>query len=79
MDPTNDGLDGIEFKCPKCSTAMDGYRERCPHCGAELDDERYATYRPPIPRAVRIIALILLVGVILIPLALYCWLMLWRP
>lgn len=62
--------DGLSFECPQCGASLDQMLEQCPHCGNVLGDEFSATYRPPIPPAVRAIALVLLVVAFLIPLVL---------
>jgi len=73
MNPTSDEYAGIEFKCPQCKTALDRYHERCPHCGCALDEDYCATYHPPMPPAIRVIAFVLLVGGVMILLALLLW------
>jgi predicted amidophosphoribosyltransferase len=74
MEPANDEFTGIEFTCPQCGTALDRYHEQCPQCGCALDEEFSATYRPPpAPPAVKVVAWLLLAGVVLIPLGLALW------
>jgi predicted amidophosphoribosyltransferase len=70
MQAPDEDFTDIEFKCPQCGAAMERFRETCPDCGHELSDEFCATFRPPLPRAVRLIALILLAGVVLMALVL---------
>jgi hypothetical protein len=73
METPNDEFTGMEFQCPQCKTQLDEYQETCPQCGRELGDEFCATYRPAVPTAVRIVAGVLLFGVILVPVALVVW------
>ena len=76
MESPNDEFSGIEFECPQCRTALDRYYEACPHCGHALGDEYCARFRLPASRAVKIIALLLLVIGVLIPLAGLLWFLL---
>ncbi len=73
MEPPQHEFAGIDFECPQCGTPLDEYHEHCPDCGYALDEEFCATYRPPIPPAIKLIAFLLLVGVVLVPLALLLW------
>ena len=74
MEPAGNEFTGIEFKCPQCGAGMDRYHQQCPQCGTALDEEFSATYRPPpAPPAIKIIAWILLASIILIPLGLALW------
>ncbi len=73
MERPNNEFSGMEFQCPQCRAYLESYQEACPHCGRQLEDEFCATYRPTIPIAVRIMAGLLLLAVILVPIALVVW------
>ena len=73
MEPPDEDLSAIEFQCPQCQTTLEQSAEVCPKCGYPLHEEFYATYRPATPKAIRIVALILLLGLILIPLGVVLW------
>ncbi len=73
MAETTDEFAGVEFACPSCGETLDRFHETCPACGCGLSDEYCATYRPRIPVAVKIIAIVFLVGLFLVPLALFIW------
>ena len=68
--------DSVEFDCPQCGAAVGSTGSQCPQCGHVFTDEGFVTYRPPAPRAVRIIALVLLVVAFLVPLVLLLYSML---
>ena len=73
MEQPRDDFSGIEFDCPQCGATLDGYHERCPHCDCALDEEFCAKYRPASSTAAKVLAIILLVGGVMIPLALLLW------
>ena len=65
MQGSDDEFADIEFTCPRCGAVMDRLHERCPDCGQELGDEFSATFRPPLPKGVKIIAFVFLGGIVL--------------
>ena len=73
MEPPDDDLSSVEFECPRCGTSLEQFSEVCPECGCPLNEEFCATYRPATPKAIKTVALILLLGLILIPLGALLW------
>ncbi len=68
QDP--DDFADVEFTCPRCGAVMERLHELCPDCGQELGEEYSATFRPPVPKAIRIIAFVFLAGIVLMLVAL---------
>ena len=65
MQGPDDEFADVEFKCSRCGAVMDRFHERCPDCGQELGDQFSATFRPPVPKGIRIIAFVFLSGIVL--------------
>ena len=55
--------DPMDYRCASCGAAVPGVAELCPRCGASLasTDGMVAEFRPPLPRAARITALVVLI------------------
>lgn len=70
MQGPDDEFAGIEFTCPRCGAVIKRFGELCPDCGHELGDQFSATFRPPVPKAIKIIAFVFLGGLVLMLLAL---------
>ncbi len=65
MQGPDDEFADIEFTCSRCGAVMDRFHELCPDCGQELGEGFSATFRPPVPKAIKIIAFVFLGGIVL--------------
>lgn len=65
MQGPDDEFADVEFTCPRCRAVMERFHELCPGCGQELGEEFSATFRPPVPKAIKIIAVVFLAGIVL--------------
>jgi len=65
MQGSDDEFADVEFTCPRCGVVTERFHEVCPDCGQELGDQFSGTFRPPVPKAIRIIAFVFLVGIVL--------------
>lgn len=64
INPINDAAgNSMDYRCATCGAAVPGVAEFCSRCGARLytTDGMVAEYRPPVPRAVRITAIVALI------------------
>lgn len=55
----------LVYQCPACGQPLPELPETCPGCGAVLENLPAFTYRPPATRAVKIIAVLIIVLIIL--------------
>ncbi len=61
-DRLRDDFRRFSYECPNCGEALSEYAEKCPHCGQNLFEVFSGTFRPKRSRALRIIALLVLIA-----------------